>query len=308
MQTILGASGTVGTELAKALSKHTDKIRIVSRNPKKANPNDELFPADLTNSEQIDKAVEGSEIVYVTIGFDYKTKVWQQSWMPFITKVIESCKKHKAKLVFFDNVYMYDQSEIPHMTESSKINPSSKKGKVRAEIVEAIMNEVKVGKLTALIARSADFYGPKSDKSMFYLGVESLKNGKPFDWIASTDKIHNFTYTPDAGRATALLGNTPDAFNEVWHLPTIQEKLTGKQWIDLVGNEMGITPKVRVMPIWMMRILGVFIPILGELKEMAYQFGNDYFFDSSKFNQRFPDFKTTSIEEGIKATVNSLSK
>ena len=27
-------------------------------------------------------------------------------------------------------------------------------------------------------------------------------------------------YTPDAARAVALLGNTPDAFNQVWHLPT----------------------------------------------------------------------------------------
>lgn len=306
MQTILGASGTVGTELAKSLTQYTDKIRIVSRNPKKANPTDELFAADLTNAEEIDKAVAGSEIVYVAIAFEYKASVWQKNWIPFIKNTIEACKKHKAKLVFFDNVYMYDESEIPHMTEESKINPSSKKGKVRAEIVSLIMNEVKAGKLTALIARSADFYGPNAPSSMFFMGVTSLKNGKPFDWLASTDKIHNFTYTPDAGRATALLGNTPDAYNQVWHLPSVESKLTGKQWIQLIADEMGVEPKTRLMPVWMMGILGIFMPILSELKEIAYQFSNDYFFDSSKFSKLFPDFKTTPIADGIRETVKSV--
>jgi len=33
MQTILGAGGAIGVELAKALPKYTSKIRLVSRNP-----------------------------------------------------------------------------------------------------------------------------------------------------------------------------------------------------------------------------------------------------------------------------------
>ena len=35
MQTILGANGTIGSVLAKELTNYTDKIRLVSRNPKK---------------------------------------------------------------------------------------------------------------------------------------------------------------------------------------------------------------------------------------------------------------------------------
>ena len=47
-QTILGAGGSIGIELAKALKKYTSDIKLVSRNPEKVNATDSLFPANLT--------------------------------------------------------------------------------------------------------------------------------------------------------------------------------------------------------------------------------------------------------------------
>ena len=80
MQTILGAGGTIGKLLAKELLSYTDKIRLVSRNPVKVNETDELFPADLSQAGAVDKAVEGSDVVYLVVGFEYKTKVWEEKW------------------------------------------------------------------------------------------------------------------------------------------------------------------------------------------------------------------------------------
>jgi nucleoside-diphosphate-sugar epimerase len=306
MQTILGAGGPIGTELAKALKKYTDKIRIVSRNPKKINESDELFPTDLTNAAQIDKAIEGSAVVYITVGFEYKLKVWQKNWPKLMSNAIESCKKHKAKLVFFDNIYMYDKSDIPHMTESSRVNPSSKKGKVRAEIAKMLLDEVRNGTLTALIARSADFYGPNANNNITQIICDNLKKGKKAIWIANADKNHNFTYTPDAGKATALLGNTIDAYNQVWHLPTSHEKITGKQWIEAIAREMNVVPKYQVLPVWLMKILGIFMSQIRELSDIAYQSDRDYFFDSSKFEKKFGT-NPTPFGIGIYETAKSFN-
>lgn len=62
MQTILGSGGAIGIELAKALKEFTREIRLVSRNPKKVNPNDELMSADLLKAADVLKAVQGSKI------------------------------------------------------------------------------------------------------------------------------------------------------------------------------------------------------------------------------------------------------
>lgn len=308
MQTILGSGGAIGAPLAKELKKFTDNIRLVSRNPKKVNSTDELYPMDANDLSQLDKAIEGSEVVYVVIGFEYKLSVWQKTWPRFLEAVINACKKHQSKLVFFDNVYMYDQSAIPHMTESSSINAPSKKGAVRQELHEMIMKEVNNGSLTALIARSADFYGPENKTSALNIMVlDNFLKGKKAQAFGDVNKIHTYTYTPDAAMATALLGNTPDAYNQVWHVPTTSEKLTNAQWIQLVADELKVESKIQMVPVWMINILGLFIPMMKEFPEMMYQYKQDYYFDSSKFEKRF-GISATSPKTGVKALVESSQK
>jgi len=58
------------------------------------------------------------------------------------------------------------------------------------------------------------------------------------------------------------------------------------------------------MPMWMVKLAGIFVPVLKEMREMMYQYDRDYFFDSSKFDKRF-NFKTTTYQEGVRITVES---
>ena len=303
MQTILGANGTIGSVLTKELVNYTDKIRLVSRNPRKVNESDELFPADLSNPAFVDQAVEGSDIVYLVLGFDYSLKVWKEKWPTLMSATINACIKHNARLVFFDNVYMYDINAISHMTEESAYNPPSRKGAVRKQISQMLMDEVKAGKLMALIARSADFYGPGNDKSFANEMVyKNFLKGRRANWFIDADKKHSFTYTNDAAKATALLGNTDDAYNTIWHLPTDKNTITGREFIELFSKEMKVSNKLVVMPMWMVKLAGIFVPVLKEMREMMYQYDRNYFFDSSKFDKRF-NFKTTTYHEGVRNTV-----
>jgi len=306
MQTILGANGTIGSLLAKELKNYTGKIRLVSRNPRRVNASDELFQADLSNPDMVDKAIEGSEVVYLVVGFDYNIKVWQEKWPKLMRATIDACIKYKARLVFFDNVYMYDINAITHMTEASPVNPPSKKGEVRRQIAQMLMDEVKAGRLMALIARSADFYGPDIEKSFITeMVIKNFKKGKAANWLVTADKKHSFTFTPDAAKATAILGNTDDAYNQVWHLPTDKNTLTGKEFISLYAAELNARARISPMPVWLIKILGIFIPIMKEITEMLYQYDRDYFFDSSKFDRRF-EFKTTTYQVGVKECVRYL--
>lgn len=306
MQTILGAGGAIGIDLAKELTAYTDKIRLVSRNPVKVNANDELFAADLTNAESIDEAVKGSEVVYLVVGFPYDIKVWRKVWPQVMTNVIAACKKHNAKLVFFDNVYMYDRDSIGFMTEETPIRPTSKKGEIRRQIAQQLHDEMASDELTALIARSADFLGLTNSVPVEMV-YKNLAKGKKAQWLASANKVHQFTFVPDAAKATAMLGNAPDVWNQVWHLPTAHSRLTGKDWIGLFAKAMNVEPKFTVVPSWMLNIIGLFVPIMRELKEMNYQNDRDYVFDSTKFEQRF-GFTPTQPEDAVEYVVQKLNE
>jgi nucleoside-diphosphate-sugar epimerase len=308
LQTILGSGGGIGVPLARELKNYSERIRLVSRNPKKVNEDDELFAADVNDLKQVDKAIEGSDVVYLTIGFEYNLKVWKETWPPFMKEVIDSCVRHNSKLVFFDNVYMYDKQSINSMTESSAINPPSRKGKVRQELRELVISAIEKRNLKALIARSADFYGPENKNSALTIMVADrlVKNTKA-QVLGNPDKIHTYTYTPDAARATALLGNTPDAYNQEWHVPTTKEKLTTRQWIELIAHEIGTEPKIQIVPALMVKLMGIIVPIMREFPEMLYQYEQDYYFDSSKFEKRF-GISATTPEEGVRQLVRSLKK
>lgn len=304
MQTILGSGGAIGTELANALTNYTSKIRLVSRNPKKVNTNDEILSADLLKKAELEKAIHGSDIVYITVGFPYSLKVWSNSWVPFIKNAVDICSENNIKMVFFDNVYMYDISEIPNMTEDAKINPPSQKGEIRAEVAKIIQDKIIEGKLDALFARSADFYGPSIKKTSVLTEMlfNPLSQKKKANWLCSVDYKHSFTYTPDAAKATALLGNTESAYKQVWHLPTAKNPLTGKEWIETVATELAAEPKFQVATKFIAKIMGWFNPVMKEIYEMLYQYDRDYIFNSDKFDKTF-DFKTTSYLDGIKEII-----
>ena len=105
-------------------------------------------------------------------------------------------------------------------------------------------------------------------------------------------------------KATALLGNTEDAYSQIWHLPTAANPFTGKEWIEAIAKEIGVKPKYQAVPKFLVRIIGLFVPIMREMVEMMYQYDRDYVFDSSKFENRF-DFKPTPYEYGISKIVQN---
>lgn len=303
MQTILGSNGIIGQELAKALPQYTNNIRLVSRNPAAMNIADQLVVADLTSADQTDHAVRGSSIVYLTAGLEYKTKVWQEQWPLIMKNVINACKKHDARLVFFDNVYLYGRVR-GWMTEDTAINPQSKKGAVRARIAEMLMDEIEKGLLTGLIARSADFYG-LTDKSLLSPMVFSkLAAEKKAQWLVNEQVPHSFTHVSDAGNATAMLGNTENAYNQVWHVPTDKNALTGEAFIQRTANAFHVPAKYMVLKKWMLVMAGCFNKFINESIEMLYQYEYEYLFDSSKFTTRF-DYKPITYKEGIIQTAQS---
>jgi len=301
MQTILGAGGAIGIPLAKELVRFSDKIRLVGRNPKKVNPSDELFTADIIDYNQTLEAVKGSDIVYLVAGLKYDLKVWQTQWPLLMKNVIDACKKHRAKLIFLDNVYMYGRVN-GWMTEETPFNPCSRKGEIRARIAQMLIDEYKTKNLEAAIVRSADFYGSNIRSSVFnILVIDKLKKGQSANWLLKDNLKHSFTYNIDAARAAALIGNTPSAFNQTWHLPTDKNALTGAEYIKLTAGILGAKPKYFVLKKWQLHLVGLFVSDIKESMEMLYQSEYEYLFDSTKFENYF-NIKPTPYKEGLTAS------
>src|SRR5207249_232247 len=107
------------------LAAKNQPFRLVGRNPNAAPGATEMFAADLTDRDQTIRAVAGSSVVHLLVGLKYDHTLWQDVWPRIMSNTIEACKRARAKLIFFDNVYMYGKVSGP-MTEETSFNPRSK--------------------------------------------------------------------------------------------------------------------------------------------------------------------------------------
>lgn len=300
MQTILGASGQIGEELARALHDNfTTDIQLVSRNPKKVNPTDKLFSADLLDAQQAKAAVAGADIVYLTAGLPMDTQRWVEQWPIMMSNVIEACAAHGTRLVFFDNTYMYSQTAEPH-TESTPFKPNGAKGRVRAQIANQLLQAMQEGKVDAMICRAPEFYGPGKTQSITNSTIiDNVSKGNPARVFLRDDTLRSLIYTPDASRAMALLGNTPDAWGQTWHLPCDDNRLTYRQFIALAAEVFGTSGDYKILKQWQLSLAGLVNKTARGAAELLPRYRVDNLFDSSKFKVRFPEFRVTSYREGL---------
>ncbi len=307
LHVILGAGGAVGVPFARELMNRGKRLRTVSRTGR-GPAGAESRAADLTVAQQVMGAVEERSTVYLLAGLAYDRKAWRAQWPLIMDNVISACEAKGARLIFLDNVYLYGRVAGP-MTEATPARPTSVKGEIRAEIAARLLARTASGRLTALIARSADFYGPFSERSSipYILVFRRLADGKPAQVLGRADTRHSYTYTLDIAQALLLLAEADDVWNQVWHLPTAGPALTGREFVEAAARELGVPPRLSVTPRWMLAAVGLFNTQMREVAEMMYQNESDYLFDSAKFEKRFR-FAPTPYAEGIRETAKGCER
>lgn len=307
MHVILGAGGAIGEHLTHILAENNVPLRQVARHSRHYLYGTAL-KADITTAEGAARAVEDAEVAYMLVGLPYSTSAWESTWTRMMQHVVNACATSGTRLIFLDNIYMLSDASMPHMTELSPLDPSSRKGRVRADVDRIVLEGIGQGKLKACIARSADFYGytTPNKSALLDLVIRRMIHGKSPQWLYTIDKKHSFSYIPDIAAALYLLAGSEKSWGEVWNVPTAPA-MTVSGIIDLLNHLLHKKLKPQVMGNVMTSILSVFIPALAEMKELKYQMVQDYVLDSSKFEQAFA-FRPTPMEEGLETTIDHVRK
>ncbi len=236
-------------------------------------------------------------MVNLILGLPYKDQVWLDGFPRAARAVINACKKEGAKLVYSDNVYMYGRVDGT-MTEDIPSKPDSVKGTARMIAADCILEAIKSQELQAMICRSADFYGDYPFFDVIKKIAVALQKNKKAMLLFRDDKKHSITYIPDAAKAVAFLAQQPDAYQQIWHLPTDPNTLTDKQLVELVADVINKEPRYKVISKGMIKFISFFNGQLKELIKLSYQWENDYLFSSEKLEKKY-NLKALSCKEGI---------
>jgi nucleoside-diphosphate-sugar epimerase len=297
---VLGGNGVVGRETVAALLRRGERTTSVGRRPA-AVEGARTVTADLLVAAEVSHALTGANVAYLTAGLPYSARIWSKQWPIIVRNAIAAAIAHGTHLVYVDNVYAYGHVDEP-MTERAAINPSSRKGEVRAAALHALNIAAAEHGLAYTVGRSADFYGPGATTSVFNtFALDKIATGRDGTWLFDADQPHSLSYTPDIGSALAILGTDPRARGRVWHLPTA-EPLSGREYLELAG---GRGTSMRVMSRTAMRLGAAFSSGARETLEMSYQYTAPYIFDSSAFETTY-GVEATPAADGIARTLAAV--
>ena len=294
--------GPVGRATAQLLSPLGRAVRVVQRTAPKSLPSGASFAAcDALDAASVRAAISGAAQVVLAVGFPYVGEVWKEAWPRAITNFVEACSATGARLVFVDNLYMYGPRDAP-LTEATALADFGLKPAARAAATRIWRAASAAGRLRVTALRAPDFYGPAVGQSWLGdTGFGALARGKAATLIGSADTLHDFVYVPDFARAVVTLLDAPDdAFGQAWHVPSAPTR-TPREIFALGAAPLGVTPRVRALPIWSLGAMGLIVPPLREMREMSFQWDRPYRVDSSRFAKRFWS-DATPFEIGAPAT------
>lgn len=298
---VIFGSGPVGLAVMDELLRRSKAIRLVNRSGRSAAPAGvQVVAGDAADPAFTRQVCADAAVVYQCLNPPYTE--WVERFPPLQAAVLAGASASGATLVSMENVYMYGSTGGKPLVESLPYAAETRKGKVRAAMAEALLNAHQQGNVRAVIARAADFFGPRVKVSAMGERVfPAALAGKAVQVLGNPDLPHSYSYMPDIGKALVTLGQEEQALGQVWHIPSATT-VTTRQFLQMVGEAIGKPVRIQTAPKLLLQLLGLFNGDLREVLEMIYQFEEPFIVDGSKFSQAF-GFQPTALPTAIKSTV-----
>lgn len=306
---LIGASGALGKSIASALSANAMRYRVIGRSEqllRDAFGSDPLAAITAWNPdkpESICTALTGIDTAIYMVGVNY----WQFELHPqLMRKTLDGAISAGVKrLLLIGTVYPYGRPQNERISEDHPRQPHTFKGRMRKEQEDMVLAAHDTGKMQTAILRLPDFYGPGVDKSFLWSAFQATKTGKRAQLIGPIDTPHEFVYIPDAGTVIARLIDEPKAWGRAWNLGGAGVTSV-REMTDEIFSQAGRKPKYTVAGKSMLRIFGLFSPLMRELVEMHYLQTSPVILDDSRLRNLLNDLPKTPYKEGIRQTLASM--
>ena len=270
LHVVFGA-GQVGSLLANRLVEAGHRVRVVRRKAQTSQHADlEFVQADVYDRDAAIRAAAGATVVYQCTNAPYHA--WPTQLPPLYRHIAAAAQAAGARLVVLDNLYMVGKTSAP-FAETVAEQPCSKKGQVRKDLADELRAMHARGDLRVVFGRASDFFGPGVDQGAIQhpRSMAQLLGGKTVDLLGNADQLHSWSYVPDVAAGLHALGEHPETDGEIFHLPVLPPQ-TARQQLQALANALDVPLKVRVMPRWLLRSIGLMSPTMREFDEMLYQF------------------------------------
>lgn len=300
---LFGAAGAAGQSIAVALSAAGREYRVVGRTREPLDeafghdPHAEIVTWNPDDPASIRAAATGLQTVIYLVGVPYDQFAKHP---PLMERTLAGVKAASVeRFILIGTVYPYGRARGNPVDEGHPREPHTFKGQMRLAQENLVLAAHGQNGLSTLVLRLPDFYGPGIERSLLNGVFDGAATGKRAQMVGPVDVPHEFIYLPDIGPVVETLTRTPEAYGRWWHLAgtgTITQREVARQAYALAGRE----PKLTVAGKTMLRVFGLFSPLMREMVEMNYLMTEPLVLNDSALTSLIGPIAKTSYEEGIR--------
>lgn len=294
-------SGPVGSGVATLLAAQGTPVTVLTRSGTgPAHPLVTLVTGDANNADTIAAHAVGAAAIYNCANPPYTR--WATDWPPMHQAMMAAAERSGAVLVMMDNLYAFGPSATMPMREGDAMRATGTKGATRATMARELLQAHADGRLLSTLARASDFFGPGvRDAGMGERVVPKVIAGKKVSVLGSLDAPHSLSYIPDVARTLITIAADERAWGKPWHVPNAPAA-TQREAVAMLAEAAGTNVKVSAIPRLVLSGLGMFVPMMRELKETWYQFAEPFVTDSTLTETTF-GLSATPLDAVCAATI-----
>jgi len=306
---LFGAAGAIGSSIAAELRKQGRPYRVVGRGRAeletkfKSDPQAEIVTWNPDDPASVRAAARGIDTIFYLVGVPY----WQFALHPeLMRKTLDGAIAEGVKhIVLIGTVYPFGLPQTERVSEDHPREPHTFKGRMRKAQEDLVLAADAAGSIRGTIFRLPDFYGPNIERSFLASAFHAAINGGRAQLVGPIDTPHEFVYVPDVGPVGVALADEPRAYGRTWNLagPGV---ITIRAFVEQVFHQAGHKPKYIVANKTMLRVMGLFNPLMRELVEMNYLFTTSVIMDDSAIHQLLGSIQKTRYPDGIRETLNGM--
>jgi nucleoside-diphosphate-sugar epimerase len=300
---ILGAAGAIGHSAGAELRRRGIPFRAIGREGKKLeaafSEQAEIRSADINDPDQTARALEGCDTAIYAVGLPYPEHKLHPMLM---RKAVDAMRRAGvSRMALSSSVCAYGAPQAERVSETHPRDPHTRKGRYRKEQEDIALEADGKSGLGALVLRLPDFYGPHATLSLADQVFQGALSGKAANWIGPVDRPREFIFVPDVGPVLVDLLEREDSFGQAWNLGG-PGTITGLELINQIYGVAGQVPKFRTAGATLLRLGGLFNPLLREIVEMHYLAVTPVILDDTKLQRHLRGVRKTPYAEGIRQT------
>jgi nucleoside-diphosphate-sugar epimerase len=310
---VIGATGGVGGEVAKALIADGWRVRCLSRDPETARRQASwIGPVEWVAGDAMKKAEVQAAAIGVSVIFHGanppKYRNWRGLAIPMLENSITAARASEARLIFPGNIYNFGPDAWPLVSETSPQHPLTRKGAVRVEMEEMLRKAADQG-LRSLVVRAGDFFGSHQPSS--WMKDAMIKPGRTITSVMYPGEPsvgHAWAYLPDLARTIVRLAEIEQT------LPNFEVFHFGGHWIEpgvemakAIARVAGVPDvKIRCAPWLLMQLASPFLAFPRELMEMRYLWRVPMRLDNRKLIALIGREPHTPLEDALRDVLTEL--